>query len=138
MAWIVTHLGIIREEIPSDKTELGPGSLICLHNITLAQLNMGFESPWVFSTIREYPCHEAGFHIFPMEVHVCTLTRNPHPIPIHVTHVAIPNHLLDLPGASYLSIVALLGRGSLRERGIPSHHFVLGSGITCGSILSGQ
>jgi hypothetical protein len=101
MAWIVTHLEIIGEEIPSDKTKLGPGSLVHLHNITLAQLNIGFESPWVCGAIREYPRCEAGFHIFSMEVHVCTLTLTPHPIPIHVTHVTIPNHLLNLPGASY-------------------------------------
>jgi hypothetical protein len=51
IAWIITHLGIIREKTPSDKTKLGPGSLICLHNVTLTQLNMGFESPRVFGAI---------------------------------------------------------------------------------------
>jgi hypothetical protein len=100
IAWIIMHLGIIGEEIPSDKTKLGPGSLIRLHNVTLAQLNMGFESPWVFGAIREYPRCEAEFHIFPVEVHVCTLTQTHHPIPIHVIHVTIPNHL-NLSGASY-------------------------------------
>jgi hypothetical protein len=74
IAWTVTHLGIIREEISSDKAKLGPGSLICLHDVTLAQLNMGCESPWVFGAIWEYPCRETGFHIFPVDVHVCTLT----------------------------------------------------------------
>jgi hypothetical protein len=87
IAWIITHLGIIRERIPSDKTKLGPGSLICLHDVTLAELNMGFESPWVFVAIREYPHCEAGFHIFPIVVHVCTLILTPHPIPIHIVAV---------------------------------------------------
>jgi hypothetical protein len=109
-AWIITHLGIIGEERPSDKTKLGPRSFIHLHNVTLAQLNTGFESPWVFGTIQEPPYHEAGFYIFPMEVHVCTLTRNSHFIPIHVTHVAIPNDLLNLTGASYTIQCSTLGQ----------------------------
>ena len=100
-AWIITHLGIIGEEKPSDKTKLGPGSLIRLHDATLAQLNMGFESPWVFGAVQGLPRREAGFHIFPMKVHLYTLTRNPHYIPIRLTQVAIPNHLLNLTGPSY-------------------------------------
>ena len=70
----ITHLGIIGEEKPSDKTKLGLGFLIPLHDVTLTQLNVGFESPWVFGAIQGPPCHEARFHIFPMEVHLYTLT----------------------------------------------------------------
>jgi hypothetical protein len=44
-AWIITHLGIIEEEKPSDKTKLGFRSLICLHDVNLTQCNSGFESP---------------------------------------------------------------------------------------------
>jgi hypothetical protein len=125
IAWIVMHLGIIGEEIPSDKTKLGPRSLIHLHNVTLAQLNMGFESPWVLDAIWEYPCHEAGFHIIPIEVHVCTLTQTPHPIPVHFTHVAIPNNLLNLSGASYPIHCCTLGQRFIEGKRNP--HFILGS-----------
>ena len=100
-AWIIMHLGIIGEEKPSDKTKLGFGSVIRLHDVSLAQHNLGFESPWVFGAIQGPLRREAGFHIFPMEVHLLTLTRNPHPIPIRITHVAIPDRFLDLTGRSY-------------------------------------
>ena len=100
-AWIIMHLGIIREDKPSDKAKLGLGSLILLHDATLAQLNMGFESPWVFGAIQGPLCCEARFHIFPMEVHPYTLTRNSHYIPICITHIAIPNNLFNLTGSLY-------------------------------------
>ena len=109
-AWIIMHLGIIGEEKPSDKTKLGPRSLICLHDATLAQLNMGFESLWVFSAVQGLPCHKAGFHIFPMKVHLYTLTQNLYYIPICLIHVAIPNHLLNLTGPSYLLQQCTLGQ----------------------------
>ena len=54
-AWIIMHLGIIREDRPSDKTKLGLRSLIHLHDVTLTQLNTGFESPWVFGAIQAPP-----------------------------------------------------------------------------------
>ena len=50
------------------------GSLICLHDATHAQLDIGFESPWVFGAIQGLPHHEAGFHIFPMKVYLYTIT----------------------------------------------------------------
>ena len=93
------HLGIIREDKPSDKTKLGLGSLIHLHDATLAQVNTGFESPWVFSAIQGSPNCEAGFHIFPMEVHLYTITQNPHCIPIHVK----AEHKCGLPMDHYRS-----------------------------------
>lgn len=136
-AWIVTHLGIIRREILSDKTKLGPGSLICLHNDTFSQLNLGFESPWVFRIIWGLSYQEVGFHIFPMEVHLFTLTWNTYIIPICITHVAIPNNLFDLVGVLHPSVTALLA-SLLRGKGILSHPFILGNGIGCQCILSGE
>ena len=73
-AWIITYLGIIGEDKPSDKTKPGPGSLICLHDTTIAQLNTGFESPWVFGAVQGLPNHGAGFHIFLMKVHLYIIT----------------------------------------------------------------
>jgi hypothetical protein len=138
MAWIIMHLGIIREEIPSDKTKLGPGSLIHLHDVTLAQLNMGLESPWVFGTIWEYPHREAGFHISLWKSMSAPLPEPLTPYPSMSLMLQFQTTSSICQEHHTLSIVALLGRGSLRERGIPSHRFILGSGITCGSILSGQ
>ena len=69
-----THLGIIREDKPSDKTKLGLRLLIPLQDATLVQLNIGFESLWVFGAIQVPPRHEARFHMFPMEVHLYALT----------------------------------------------------------------
>jgi hypothetical protein len=78
-------------------------SILKYYNVNLAQLNTDFESPWVFGAIQGPPCCEARFHIFPMEVHLytLTLTQNPHYIPICITHVAIPNRLLNLTEGSY-------------------------------------
>jgi hypothetical protein len=51
-AWIVTHLGILGEELPSMETKLWPGSLI---DVTLSQLNGSFERPWLFGKLGSSP-----------------------------------------------------------------------------------
>jgi hypothetical protein len=78
-AWIVTHLGILGEKLPSMETKLWPGSLIHLHNVTLSQLNGSFKKcPWLFGKLGSSPRREPGYHIFPVEVDLFIITKRPH------------------------------------------------------------
>ena len=93
-AWIVTHLGIIREDIPSDQTKLRPGSLIRLHDIELSHQNCGFEKPWLFGTLGPMKWCEPNYHLFELQLHLFTITNTPYIVPCPHAYIAVPDHLI--------------------------------------------
>jgi hypothetical protein len=97
-AWIVTHLGIIGEPVPSENTKLWPGSLIRLHDITLSQQNFSFEKPWLYGELGHSSRREPGYHIFPIDVDLFTITQVPYVVNCTIAYIAIPNHLIALQG----------------------------------------
>jgi hypothetical protein len=74
----------------------------------LAQHHDGFESPWLFRTLKHILWQEPGYDIFVMKPHLFTITKDPYPIYCSVVHVAVANHFLAnnnvIPYISELSL----------------------------------
>jgi len=94
--WIVNpRIDSIREEYPSDQDKLPAGSLLYLYDSDLATHSLGFEQHAVFGRILDGGWREPGFHIFPFENHLYTITgERPLPIPITTMYIALPEYLV--------------------------------------------
>jgi len=94
--WIVNpRIDSIREEYPSDQVKLPVGSLLHLHDSDLAMNSLGFEHHAALGMILEGGWREPGFHIFPFETHLYTITgERPFPIPITKMYIALPEYLV--------------------------------------------
>ena len=93
-AWIITHLGVRGEGQASEWAKLRPGMAVRLFDEELSERNYGFENVWIFGVIGRAYGREPGYHIYWLETHLLTITRDPIPVCISAALIAIPNHLL--------------------------------------------
>jgi hypothetical protein len=118
-AWVVTNLGIVGEDVPSEQTKLGPGAAIRLHDYSLAQMNSQFEKPWLFGTLENVIWREPGYHIFAMKPHLFTITRKPFVVPYSHTYVAVPTQLIHDRGQLQIIYSSTLGQRRVGEELLP-------------------
>jgi len=83
--WIVTQLGVSKNDHFLENIKLEKGSALWLFDIDLSLRTFGHTSPTLFCTINHFICDELGFMIAKANTHIFSKASNYHiltPLPL--------------------------------------------------------
>jgi hypothetical protein len=108
--WVVRGLGVSKDNSFFKNIRLEKGSPLCLFDLDLARLTLGYDAPTLFCTIDYFLRDELGFMIAKADTHLFTRSsKYVAQIPPFFI-IAIPKHLVHPGDRTYTSNEATFGQ----------------------------
>ena len=111
LLWIVTQLGVSKNDHFLENIKLEKGSALRLFDIDLSLRTFGYTSPTLFCTINHFICDELGFMIAKANTHIFSKTSKYHILmPPPSFTIAIPKQFVCPVDRTYKSNQATFGQ----------------------------
>ena len=109
--WIVTQLGVSKNDHFLENIKLEKGSALRLFDIDLSLRTFGYTSPTLFCTIDHFICDELGFMIAKADTHIFSKASKYHILtPPPSFTIAIPKQFVRPADRTYKSNQATFGQ----------------------------